>query len=251
MIYGFFGETPQMLIDSMETLRQMFASGLLDSAFWHKFVLTRHSKVFSEWKQGKHSRLKPLDCGKLVENSWFARNDMRFEGESKSEKYGLILDTALDAWMHGEALEKPVPSWFPFSMPNPSVGKKFIQNHLISYENDRNNAKNDYDDFVKPESPYIWIAGKPYVTGGNSKNKTVYTLQWLYMGGLISIDVDIADNAERETLTVIVENLWKMRVETGNYCCKSVQNSVENRWKKTPLMHRLYQALRSSGIIRL
>ena len=74
---------------------------------------------------------------------------MRFEGEDKSEKYGPVLDAALNAWMHGEALEKPVPSWFPFSMPNPSVGKKFIQNHLISYENDRNNAKNDYDDFVK------------------------------------------------------------------------------------------------------
>ena len=28
MIYGFYNETPQMLIDSAETLRQLFAAGL-------------------------------------------------------------------------------------------------------------------------------------------------------------------------------------------------------------------------------
>ncbi|MBO6100218.1 MAG: radical SAM protein, partial [Spirochaetaceae bacterium] len=43
MIYGFWNDTPQTIIDSMETLRQFFAAGLLDSAFWHKFVLTRNS----------------------------------------------------------------------------------------------------------------------------------------------------------------------------------------------------------------
>lgn len=251
MIYGFFAETPQMLINSMETLRQLFAEGLLDSAFWHKFVLTKHSKVFSEWKKGNHSRLRPVSGGKPVENSWFAHNDMRFEGEEKSEKYGPILDAALDAWMHGVELEKPVQSWFSFPMPNPSVGKKFIQNHLISYENDRNNAKNDYSDFIKPESAYVWIGGKPYVSRSGTGKKSEYTLQWLYMGGLISIDVDIADNTERETLNVIVENLWKMRAEVGNFCSNIVQNSDENRWKNTPLMYKLYPALRSSGIIRL
>jgi radical SAM superfamily enzyme YgiQ (UPF0313 family) len=47
MIYGYWDETPQTLIDSMETLRQLFAEGLLDSAFWHKFVLTRHSRLLS------------------------------------------------------------------------------------------------------------------------------------------------------------------------------------------------------------
>ena len=41
MIYGYFGETEQDTINSMETLRQLYAAGLLDSCFWHKFVLTR------------------------------------------------------------------------------------------------------------------------------------------------------------------------------------------------------------------
>jgi hypothetical protein len=186
-----------------------------------------------------------------VENSWFAHNDMRFEGEDKSEKYGPVLDAALNAWMHGEALEKSVQSWFPFSMPAPSVSKKFIDNHLISYENERNKVRDDYNTFLKPNSQYLWIAGKPCISERKVHGVKNISLQWIFLGGLISVDVDITDKDERETLSVIVENLWKMRAETGNYCSKSVQNSVENRWKKTPLMHRLYPALRSSGIIRL
>ena len=48
MIYGFWNDTAQSIIDSMETLRQFFSAGLLDSAFWHKFVLTRNSTVYSD-----------------------------------------------------------------------------------------------------------------------------------------------------------------------------------------------------------
>ena len=60
MIYGYFGETEQDTINSMETLRQLYAAGLLDSCFWHKFVLTRHSRIYSEWKEGLHKNLNPF-----------------------------------------------------------------------------------------------------------------------------------------------------------------------------------------------
>ena len=50
MIYGFWNDTSQSIINSMETLRQFFESGLLDSAFWHKFVLTKNSQVFLNGK---------------------------------------------------------------------------------------------------------------------------------------------------------------------------------------------------------
>ena len=70
MIYGYWLETPQMLIDSMETLRQLFATGLLDSSFWHKFTLTKHSRIYTEYCKGMHQELEvtdnPLhkDCGR-------------------------------------------------------------------------------------------------------------------------------------------------------------------------------------------
>ena len=61
MIYGYWWEKEEDLINSMETLRQFYANGLLDSCFWHKFVLTRHSRVYNEWKEGKIPDLKPID----------------------------------------------------------------------------------------------------------------------------------------------------------------------------------------------
>ena len=61
MIYGYWLETPQMLIDSMETLRQLFAAGLLDSSFWHKFTLTRHSRIYTEYCKGMHQELEVTD----------------------------------------------------------------------------------------------------------------------------------------------------------------------------------------------
>ena len=152
---------------------------------------------------------------------------------------------------HGEALEKPVQSWFHFSMPNPSVGKKFIQNHLISYENDRNKVRDDYNTFLKPNSQYLWIAGKPCISERKVHGVKNISLQWIFLGGLISVDVDITDKDERETLSVIVENLWKMRAETAVLSPNTVQNPDENQWKKSSLMQKLYPAFRTSGIIRL
>src|SRR5262249_22234458 len=45
LIYGFPGETIADTIDSLETLRQMFAADLLQSATFHRFSLTAHSPV--------------------------------------------------------------------------------------------------------------------------------------------------------------------------------------------------------------
>jgi hypothetical protein len=51
LIYGYWDEDEQEIVDSAEILRQFFAAGLLDSAFWHRFVLTRHSRLFAEWRR--------------------------------------------------------------------------------------------------------------------------------------------------------------------------------------------------------
>ena len=84
MIYGYFGETEQDTINSMETLRQLYAAGLLDSCFWHKFVLTRHSRIYSEWKEGLHKNLNPF----APKNSGvFAKNGLHFKDEEKSAKF--------------------------------------------------------------------------------------------------------------------------------------------------------------------
>nr|MCR4822542.1 hypothetical protein [Treponema sp.] len=140
MIYGYWWESPQDLINSMETLRQFYENGLLDSCFWHKFVLTRHSRVYKEWKEGLISDLKPIDPQEKKGAPLFAKNGLHFQGEEKSEKYGPALDFSLNQWMHGLDLEKPVNKWFNFSLPQPNVGKDFISKLIAKYEEKRDKA---------------------------------------------------------------------------------------------------------------
>lgn len=179
MIYGYWQETTQMLIDSMETLRQLFVSGLLDSAFWHKFVLTRHSRAFQEWKSSLYPELKPLGLDES-EESIFASNDLRFAGEEKSSRYGNPLNQALAAWMHGEDLELPVGKWFPFAMPRPSVAPDLVEQAIAHYEKQRDGAYRDYDRFCKNWNNYCWLGGRPLVV----ESKGGLQLTWSYMGEL-------------------------------------------------------------------
>ena len=43
LMYGFPTQTAQETIDSLEMVRQLFAAGVLQSAFWHQFAMTAHS----------------------------------------------------------------------------------------------------------------------------------------------------------------------------------------------------------------
>jgi hypothetical protein len=190
MIYGYWEETPQELIDSAETLRQLFAAGLISSAFWHKFVLTRHSRVYSEWRQGLHPKLCPQEpeSGDAV----FADNDICFKGEERSSRYGVPLDNALAAWMAGEDLDLPVRSWFPFPMPSPSVPEDLAEQCIMAYERERDRA---FKSEPRAGEQYIWIGGSPVVTGqGKSR-----LLSWMYMGEEVSVELaaKTSDSAAR------------------------------------------------------
>ena len=144
MIYGYWKESPQDLMNSMETLRQFYANGLLDSSFWHKFVLTRHSRVYKEWSEGKYPELKPIDPSEKSNAPLFAKNGLHFTGEEKSEKYGPGLEIALNEWMHGNHLNKNIQKWFTFPVPAPTVSKDFITKEIARYE-----ARRD-SDFASP-----------------------------------------------------------------------------------------------------
>lgn len=179
MIYGFWNQSAQDLIDSMETLRQLFAAGLIDSAFWHKFTLTRHSTVYYEWEQGKHPDLHPLSGA----TDTFAENDVRFEGEDASTRYTDGLTVALENWMHGTAFDRNVGSWFSFKVPEPSVGKDFVRDLITRYEIRRDQAFAELPGYrTGINKQYIWIGGKPFATGVEKNN-----LCWTYMGNLFTV----------------------------------------------------------------
>src|SRR4030095_3294293 len=45
LMYGFPTETTEETIDALERVRQLFAEGCLQSAFWHRFAATAHSPI--------------------------------------------------------------------------------------------------------------------------------------------------------------------------------------------------------------
>lgn len=198
MIYGYWWEKPQDLINSMETLRQFYENGLLDSSFWHKFVLTRHSRVFNEWKQGLIKDLKPVLPDENKKSPLFAKNGLHFEGEKSSEKYGRALDFSLDEWMHGRGIEKPVQKWFDFPVPKPTVSKDFIKNLIDKYvanvgEAAKTVQRNVFSksqtsrDAKSPEKKDVSIAHQhdnEFWLGGEKITLPNGKILWFYMGEL-------------------------------------------------------------------
>ena len=231
MIYGFYNETPEMLIDSAETLRQLFAAGLIDSAFWHKFTLTRHSTVYAEWQAGKHPELRPLKADQSENKASsasktsgaFADYELHFEGEEKSEKYGAPLMAALDAWMHGHSLNKSVQKWFPFAMPAPKVPADFVDKAIARYEKRRDAAFAEAlpSSLDELRSAFVWLGGKPAVLASSGGAQ----LCWTYMGELV-----YADAVSRALAENAAELLWSLRpgvkVDKASGCAGSSEKAV-------------------------
>ena len=224
MIYGFWNDTAQNIINSMETLRQFFTAGLLDSAFWHKFILTKNSRVMEEWEKGLHPELKPIfPAGKSI----FARNCLHFEGEKRFSKWGAALDNALTAWMHGKKLEMPVRKWFDFDVPSPTVPKDLIEKAIDRYEERKSAPVRDIE-----KREIFWLGSKPVACGKVNK-KGLRKYSWIYMQEEFSLELE--EN--------LAELLWKLRPETEEDLYKKFLAQI----KKSPEVEKL----RGSGIIIL
>lgn len=226
MIYGYFGETEQDTINSMETLRQLYAAGLLDSCFWHKFVLTRHSRIYSEWKNELHKNLNPF----APKNSGvFAKNGLHFKDEEKSAKFGNGLYAALQNWMHGENLNTPVEKWFDFKVPHPNVPKDLISKSIEKYEERRDKEWNSPLNLKK----LFWLAGNAVFC----ENKFL----WNYMHEDFKISVNISAQEKEEFVHAL-------------YCLspKNFDSSfMENLVQKNPGIKKILRSLRGKGLVML
>jgi hypothetical protein len=247
MIYGYWQETPQMLMDSMETLRQLFASGLLDSAFWHKFVLTRHSRAFQEWKAGLYPDLQPLGLDE-GEESIFASNDLRFVGEEKSAKYGEPLNRALSAWMNGQDLEIPVTKWFPFAMPRPSVAPDIVEQAIVVYEQQRDRAYRDFNHFCSNGKDYCWLGGRPFVVAG----KGGLQLTWSYMGELFYGKFPAGTKkSQAEQVALWLYNASPRRWSEEGLMAEDSSGRAEFSEEVRENLKYLYKKLRGRGLCRV
>lgn len=124
LMYGFPTQTERETIDSLEMVRQMFAAGCLDSAYWHRFSATAHAPVGQA----------PQDFGITLERVpfTFAQNDLQFSDATGVDhaRLGEGLRKAVYNFMHGMGLEDDVRRWFDHPVPKAQVAKKFIREAL-------------------------------------------------------------------------------------------------------------------------
>jgi hypothetical protein len=129
LMYGFPTQTVQETIDSLEMVRQLFETGVLQSAFWHLFTMTAHSPV----------GLAPEKfLVKKVSNEigTFANNDIAHTDPTGAdhELFGFGLKKALFNYMHGNCFEFPLQKWFDFKVPNTTIAPHFIQKAITEPE---------------------------------------------------------------------------------------------------------------------
>ncbi len=130
LMYGFPTQTAADTVDALELVRQLFAEGCLQSAYWHRFAATVHSPI------GKQPDLFGI---KLRPGpSSFARNEVAFIDPTKvdHDALGEGLRRALYNYMHGLGLETDVRDWFEGlparQRPAPSVRPDAIATALAA-----------------------------------------------------------------------------------------------------------------------
>jgi radical SAM superfamily enzyme YgiQ (UPF0313 family) len=120
LMYGFPTETAQDTVDALERVRQLFAAGCIQSAYWHRFSATAHSPI----------GLRPHEYGITLRppaNITFAHNDVDFVDPTGTDHdfLGTGLRKALYNYMHGVGLEEDVRQWFePRAGGRPHGGSK-------------------------------------------------------------------------------------------------------------------------------
>ena len=147
LMYGYPTQTIQETIDSLEMVRQLFETGVLQSGFWHQFALTAHSPVgmYPE----KFGVIRDAATGS------FANNDVNFKDKTgiDHEKFSFGLSKSLYNFMHGICFDYPLQDWFEFKIPKTKIPHDFIENAIL-----------EPDSFeVKSNAKIVWIGGKPLI----------------------------------------------------------------------------------------
>lgn len=121
LMYGFPTQTEQETIDSLEMVRQLFKTGVLQSAFWHLFTMTAHSPVGLE--PDKYMVRKKTDAIGSFANNDIEHIDMT---GADHETFSFGLKKSLYNYMHQIGLDDPLQKWFDFPVPKTTVPPDYI-----------------------------------------------------------------------------------------------------------------------------
>jgi hypothetical protein len=135
LMYGFPTQSVQETVDSLEMVRQLFETGVLQSAFWHLFTMTAHSPVGLDPEKYKVKKVSEAIGS-------FANNDIQHTDPTGAnhEIFGFGLKKALLNYMHGACFEMPLQKWFEFKIPKTTIAPNYIQ--LAIEEPEYNSTRN-------------------------------------------------------------------------------------------------------------
>ena len=155
LMYGLPSETIGETVESLERVRQLFAQGLIQSAFWHRFTTTAHSPIgLSPGTYGIQLR-GPMFAG-------FAENDLVHEDRQvmMPSWVGDGLRAALWHYKEGQELNRDVRDWFPQPTPKPKVKRTWVKQVLEAGQP---------EDHSRQERKFVWIGGCPDVDRGKGE----------------------------------------------------------------------------------
>jgi radical SAM superfamily enzyme YgiQ (UPF0313 family) len=109
LMYGFPTQTERETYEALEYVRQRFADGHIQSAYWHRFALTAHSPIA---KKPETFGIRLLSSPEPARR--FALNEIPYEedGAPDHARLGEGLRRALYNYMLGLGLDLPVRTWF-------------------------------------------------------------------------------------------------------------------------------------------
>jgi radical SAM superfamily enzyme YgiQ (UPF0313 family) len=147
LMYGFPSETIQEAVDALERVRQLFASNLIQSAFWHRFTTTAHSPIGLNPKANGLRILGPTFQG-------FADNDLIHQDRvGKSPAWlGEGLRRSLLNFLEGRGLTMDVRQWFDHEVPEPHVSRNWLRTRL---------RKPPVADHPSVERRLVWLGEPP------------------------------------------------------------------------------------------
>ena len=142
LMYGFPTETMQETIDSLEMVRQLFKSGVLQSGFWHQFAMTAHSPVGLD-----PSKFKVKKLSEAVGS--FANNDIAHVDPTGAdhEIFSYGLKKSLFNFMQHIGLDDPLQKWFDFKIPKTDVEPNHIEKILLE----------DALPLFRPSTKLVWL----------------------------------------------------------------------------------------------
>lgn len=215
LMYGFPTQTAQETIDSLEMVRQLFESGILQSAFWHQFTMTAHSPVGLDPAKYQVRR--------LTENvGRFANNDIAHVDPTGAdhETFSFGLKKSLFNYMHAACFDYPLQKWFDFKVPKTTVAPGFILQAL----------EETVHTSTKPTDKIVWLGNPPTVENFTKSKKGS---QWEMSS--------ITFQSRKETLTI------KTNKAQGRWLAGMLENlSVKN--KKTYTLQEVKDNYESEGL---